>query len=297
MTLPAVTPDPLGCGRWRLRALANWGNDFAFSQTGPAESPHSDRRFLIDGEHVTLNLEALYGVSPTVDVGVRIPLQWRGGGIMDGLIDWFHGWTHTDDNARPEFFKNKYRVEGRTENFQPLSWTDDEGFGLGNVELEAHWAFLHPRGLRGWRASVVGRMGLPTGTHPFDTGSVDLGAQVAVAKRLHRRVDLYGGLGGTWFSDTEVRGFEYEPWRFHAFLALEWRALRRLSFLVQSDYATRLVTNLADYPAAEWYLQVGTKVDLDRAGRTRFILGITEGLIDQQSTTDFAMWTGLEFRF
>ena len=146
-----------------------------------------------------------------------------------------------------------------------------------------------------WRAALIGRVGLPTGTGPYETGSVDVGLQAVAAKQLGRRFDLYGGLGGTWFSEDTVEGIEYEPLRAHGFLALEWRATSCISLLVQTDAASRLVTNLADYPALQWYVMVGGKADLGRGWR--LTLGITENLLDQQSTLDAGIWTSLEVVF
>jgi hypothetical protein len=142
---------------------------------------------------------------------------------------------------------------------------------------------------------LIGRAGLPTGTGPFATGSVDLGLQLVAAKQLHRRWDLYAGVGGTWYSEKKIRGFRYEPLRAYGFLAVEWRPLRRWSVLVQSDMSTRLVDNVQDYPGFQWYLHVGAKYDL--APDTRLYLGFTENLVDQQSTVDIGIWAGLESRF
>lgn len=296
LTLPATTPDPLPCGTWYGRVQLIMGNDFGYSQDGAAETP-DDRRFLVDGEHYTVGLTARRAISSTVDVGIRIPVRWRGAGFMDSIIDAFHDLTApfgSLDNGRPFFDNDKFRVEGRDKDFNPLAWTDT-GWGLGNIELEAHWAFHRPRYDGDVRAALIGRVGLPTGTGPFETGSVDVGVQVVAAKRLHPRWDLYGGAGGTWFSETAIEGIEYEPFRGHGFLAVEWHVARTWSLFVQSDAATRLVTNLVSYPSVQWYIDFGAKIDLGR--RWEFELGFRENLLDQQTTTDIAVFFGLAGRF
>ena len=295
LTLPGVSPDPLGRGRWRFAATFNWGNDFSFSQTGPAEDPRSDRRFIIDGEHRTFELKGAYGLTDTVDIGARIPIQWRGAGILDPFIDWFHSVFPSDDNDRPVFLQNKYRIEGRGRFDRYYTWNDSHGTGLGNIELNASWAILRPRHAKDWRVGLVGRVGLPTGTGPYKTGSVDVGAQLTAAKRLARRWDLFGGIGGTYYTKRIIRGFEYLPWRGHAFLALEFRPWRRLSVILQADYSTRLLGNIDDFPAVQLYSQLGIKADLGR--RWQGVLGITENLIDQQTTLDVGFWLGFEKRF
>lgn len=296
LTLPAVSPDPLCCGQWDLRVATNRGNDFGWRQSGPAEEP-LDRLFLIDGEHQTTEFVARYGLSHTFSIAVRLPIQWRGAGFMDGSIDWFHelgAGIGFADNGRGPFTNDRFRAEGRDDDFNAVSWTDDHGLGLGNVEVSAHYAFLRPCRPCGWRGAVVGRVGLPTGTGPFDTGSLDLGLQVVFARQLGTAWDVYGGVGGTWFEETTDDGVEYEPFRAHGFLALEWRFARAWSLLLQTDAATRLVTNLAEYPAEQWYVHLAARADL--GGGWQLEGGFTENIVDQQATVDFGAFMGISLR-
>lgn len=290
LTLPSVAPDALGQGRWLVRLHLDLGNDFGYSQTGAAESPTADRRFMIDGERFTAEAQVRRGFGRGLDAGVRVPVRWRGGGSLDGLIDWWHDLFGFANNGRDAFPKDLYRVEGRDAAFNDIDWPD-EGWGLGNVELDVRWEFLRPASRAGWRAALVGRVGLPTGTGPYEAGGVDLGLQAVAAHQLGRRFDVYGGVGGTWFSEDTVRGIEYEPWRGHGFLALEYRPTAFMSVLVQTDAASRLVTNLVDYPGLQWYLQVAAKFDLGCGWR--LTVGLTENLADQQSTSDVDFWTSL----
>ena len=217
---------------------------------------------------------------------------------FDGRIG-FYPILHDDtfgfaNNDRDKFPQDEYHVEGRDAAFNEYAWPE-KGWGLGNVELDARWSFLCPRCRSDWRAALVARVGLPTGTGPYETGSVDVGLQAVAAKQLGRRWDLYGGVGGTWFSEDTIEGIEYEPFRGHGFLALEWRASSRLSLLLQTDAASRLVTNLVDYPDVQWYVMVGGKLDLGNSWR--LTLGITENLLDQQSTIDAGIWSSIEVVF
>lgn len=295
LTLPATTPDALPCGVTEVGVHLDWGNDFGFNQRGPAESPFADVRFLVDGEHRTLAFTARRGLGAGFDVALRLPVQWRGAGILDPLIDAFHEITGTMDNDRPEFDQNRYRIQGRDHRGNAFDWNDEHGTGLGNAEVALRWAFLRPRDGCGLRAALVARLGLPTGTGPFRTDSVDAGLQLALAQRIHRRWDLYGGVGGSWYSHTDIRGFEYEPWRAYGYFAVEFRFARRWSLILQTDASSRLISNLVNYPSYQWYAALGAKADLGR--NTRFFVGFTENIVDQQSTADVCGWIGLEKRF
>lgn len=292
MTLPAVSPDPIRQGRWQVKFHIDRGSDFGWNQSVPGETP-ADRRFLIDGEHQTTEVSLRYGLYPRLAVGIRVPIHWRGAGFMDGPVDWFHELTEPIgflDNGRPAFINDSYRVEGRQPDGTPISWADERGTGLGNIELEAYWNFQAPCSRSDWRAAVIARVGVPTGSDPYDTGGVDFGLQVVAAKQVAHRWDFYMGLGGTFFGDTTQDGIEYERVRAHGFFAVEYAIDPCHRLLVETNAASRLVKNLASYPALSWYINVALKVKVSRAFELE--VGFTENLEDQQGTIDFGGFAG-----
>jgi hypothetical protein len=225
-----------------------------------------------------------------------VPLRWRGGGILDGLIDAWHralGFVGKKDGGRPFFLHDAFRVEGRTLDGRTFSWSDDRGFGLGDLELFARWRLRDGR-REGWSFALAGRAALPTGTFPFDGSGPGLGVQALGARPLGSAFDLFLGTGGTAEGRDEMRGIRYESLRGHAFLALEWRLGRRWSLVAETDAATRLVADIDRYPGQHWYLNLAAKIDA--SDRLRLELGFTENIADQQSTTDFALYFGLALR-
>jgi hypothetical protein len=296
LTLPAVSPDPVPRGEWLVEVHVDRGNDFGYNQSGPAENP-TDRRFLVDGEHQTTEVDARYGLYDKLSLGVRVPIHWRGAGFMDGPIDWFHNagkGIGLLDNGRPYFRNDHYRVNGRSPDGTPFSWDDKHATALGNVEFEAHWNFLAPCCRSDWRAAWILRMALPTGGDPYDSG-FDVGTQVAVAKSLAQRWDVYAGLGATWYSDTTLDGVGYESFRVQGFAAVEFALNHRASLIVESNAGSRLIKSIAAYPGISWYLNVELRLDLTQ--HIEWQVGFTENLEDQQGTIDFGGFTGLTFRF
>lgn len=296
LTLPAASPDLLPPGRSLFGLTFDWGNDFGWEQSGAGETPR-DRSFLIDGEHRTLALDWRRGLSPRVELGARLPLQWRGGGELDGLIDWFHGFTRRlglPQNGRPSFERDRLRVVGRSPDGTPLAWTGTSGTGLGRLELDARAALRAPSAGRTPLALVV-RLTLPTGTGPFALPGLEAGAQLLAAHQLGRAWDLYAGLGASVHGEDEWQGLSYEPVRVHGFVACEWRPAGRLSLLAQFDGAGPLLQDVADYPRLHAYLRLVARIDLGAA--TRLDLGFAENIKNQQSTTDFALLAGLTRRF
>lgn len=296
LTIAPGGPDAVGRGRTRVRVAFDWGNDFGWRQDFSGEQP-GDRRFLVDGEHRTLDLDVRHGLGDDVDLDLRVPVRWRGPGMLDGLIDGFHRFTRhlgLPENGRPSFLRDRLRVLGRDDAFRPVAWSGRGGTGLGNVEVGARWRF-RALASRGWTAAAVGRVGLPTASGAFAAGGVDLGAQVMAARSLGRSIDLYMGAGGTRFGDRRIEGISSPRWRVHGFAVFEWRPGPSWSLLVQGDAASRLVTSFADYPSLQSYLRIGAKVDLGQP----WVLegGFTENLSDQQATTDFGVFVGLSRRF
>jgi hypothetical protein len=297
LTLPAVSPDPLGRGVTRIRFDVDWGNDFGWDQPVPGEYPLG-RRFLVDGEHRSVGIDARRGLTDRLDVGLRVPIEWRGGGFLDGIIDGFHGFTRRlglPDNARGAFLRDQLRVSGSDTAGAPIVWDDRSGTGLGRVEITTRWALMPPSVSSSGRAALVTTVSLPTGTGPFVTERLALGLQLVGAHSLGPSADLFGGVGGTFGDAPRSGSIEYETARAHGFLALERRFGRRWSAIAQSSAAGRLVRNIEAYPGLQWYLALGARFNLDSGYGIE--AGFTENIANQQATTDFGVQIGVSRRF
>ncbi len=292
LALPPVSPCVVARGRWQLRVSGLGSNSFSWSQDESGEDP-AIRRYLIDGEAWTLDATLRRGVTGGLDVGARLPLRFRGGGVLDGLIDGWHGLLHLPDDHRLEFHRDAFRVEGLTQEGAPFSWDRRSGWGLGDLELAVRW---RPRdgGRDRTSVAVVGRLSLPTSSPPFDGNGPGGGGQVVLGRPLPAHAWLYAGVGGTWQGRGPVAGVEYAPRRLHAFLVIEWQPWRRVGFLVETDAASRLVTNIERYPGLHWMLNVSGRLFLGNGAHVD--LGFTENLMNQRSTTDFGLHLALVVR-
>ena len=286
LTLPALSPDPLARGATDLRVAVDWGSDWGI------RGPEGDLAYLVDGEHRTLSVEARHGVGERLTLGVRVPVHWRGPGVLDGVIDWWHRFSGLPDNDRFLYPTGRFRVEGKDTAGRPLAFTGTSGTGFGNLEASALLALrADPEGAA---VALVGRIDLPTGTGPYASAGVHGALQVVAALPLARGLDVYSGAGATVATEDERDGIEYEELRAHGFLALEWRASRSLSLLAEANGSSRLVTNVAGYKPLQLHLRIGAKLDLGR--RTRLEAGFVEGL-SVQNTTDFGVQSALRVGF
>lgn len=293
LNLPACSPDPLPRGRTEVRVDVDWGNDFSW-EAGPGGRA-TDLRYLLDGEHASGALSVRRGLGGRFTAGLRAPVRWRGGGVLDGIIDPFHRVFGFPDNGRPLFPEDRLRVEGRDRAGRALRWTGRGGTGLGNLEADVHAALRDPPEGRGWSAALIGRVGLPTGSGPFAGAGAAAGAQLVAARTLGPAADLYLGLGGTASSKAEREGVRYRRQRVHGFAAVELRPFSWWSLLVQGDVASRVVEDIERLPGTHGYLKIGSKIG---AGRSWTLEGgFTEGIYDLSSTTDFGVFAGLVRRF
>jgi hypothetical protein len=292
LTLPPTSPDTLPAGVWSVTVSTLWSNSFSWTQDVPGEKP-DDRRFLIDGETVTLATDIRYGLGAHLDLGLRLPILHRGGGSLDSLIDTWHRWLHLPDGARPSFRRDAFRVQGVTTQGSPFGWEAAEGSGLGNLELHGRWRG-RDGGREGLSVTLVGRVVVPTATAPFDRSGLGAGGQIVSALPLARTLDLYLGAGLTVQDPGPVRRLRYARTRAHGFAALEWRPWRRVSLVAETNAASRLVENIDSYPGVHWMIDVSGRLDLGET--TRLDLGLTEGLLDQLSTTDLAFYFALGWR-
>ena len=292
LTLPAVSTATTPAGRWTWTAAVLWSNSFSWDQDRPGEAPGL-RRYLIDAETLTLDATLRRGLRRDLDVALRVPFRWRGGGVMDPMIDWWHRVGGFPDGDRPDFRRDAFRVQGLTTDGSAWSWTPYAGSGLGDVELEARWRALDG-GASAPSLAWIARASLPTGTGPFAGNGLGAGVQLVLSSPLGRRFALHAGAGGTAQDSGPVRGVAYRPARAHGFFAIEWMAARRLSLVVETDAATRLVRNVEHYPGTHWILNAAARIDL--GAHRRLDLGFTENLIDQGSTTDFALHAAVSLR-
>jgi hypothetical protein len=292
LTLPATSPHTVPAGSWALDLSFLWSSSFAWTQDVRGEHP-ADRSFLIDGETRTLALTLRRGLSPQVDVGVRLPLQHRGGGVLDAFIDAWHRAFRLADGARPAFRRDAFRIEGRTTCGRPFSWNSYEGTGLGSLQADLRWRWLEGDRTAA-SAALVGRVSLPTDTSPYGADGLGAGAQLVLRAPLGRTTDFYAGGGLSLQEPGPVRGLEYVPVRTQGFAAFEWRPWRRVSLIAETDLASRLVRNIDSYPGVHWLVNMGGRIDVGR--QLRLDIGLTENLIDQQSTTDFGLFFGIGWR-
>jgi hypothetical protein len=291
LTLPAVAPDALGRGRTRVRISGDWGNDFGYRVGGAGGRQRL--LYLVDGEHRSGSVQVSRGLSDGVTVEARLPVLWRGGGVMDGLIEGWHRLLGLPDGNRTQFPRDRLVVRALDGELTNLRWPDGAGSGLGGLELGTRWSSASRAA--GWTGALYGRVQLPTATGGFGGSGVQVGAQAVAARTVGRAADLYLGAGVTVAPSSSDGEIEYAVTRPQGFVSFEWRPWRPVSLLAEASAAGRLVDNVESFPGLHVILRMGAKVDIAHGWRIEG--GFTEGLKPLSATTDFGVLLGLERTF
>lgn len=296
-SLPAIAPDVLPRGRTTWRWAMSVANSFAWAQDVPGEQP-AQRRYLLDAETATLDMQLTRGLGAHLDVTLRVPWQVRGGGLLDRLIDAFHrgfAFTGIEDGGRPAFRRDAFRVEGRTTAGARFEWRAGNALGDVEVALRAQLAGHRTRTgqSRGALAWVL-RLRLPSAQRPFAGQGVALGLQGVGRWHARPSLHLYAGLGVSAGGARQVLGVGYTRWRPAAFVAAERPLGRNTSLLIQSDVAGRLARDVDGLPGGHWVVHVGVVRQL--TPRAALTLGLTENLKPQAVTADVALHAALTLR-
>src|SRR5258708_24150426 len=127
LALPATSPGPLARGHCEARLDGDWGSDFSV-----VEGAAGRLSYLVDGEHRSGALTLRRGFGGGLTLGLRASVLWRGRGIMDGIIDWWHRTLGFPDAGRSQFPDNRFPGEARDTSGSELAWRGRGGTGLGN---------------------------------------------------------------------------------------------------------------------------------------------------------------------
>jgi hypothetical protein len=280
-----------------------WSNTYAFA----------NGRYVIDGEVRTVTGSLRLGLFDRIELGINLPYQWRGGGVMDSFIDGFHDAFSLPGADRSRVPENRYQVTGRLPNGQPFAY-DHAGTGFSDLILESRVKLTEGGSyVPAVTAGLLFR--LPTGRRTFDlSDGVDVSLTLDLAKRLGARSPFVLYMGGalTYYAHAHLQGLTQYRVRGQFHLGLEWELNAWISFVVhcwiESPRQRKLFRDLNDQtfgsPTFDSDLLVGNYVTLIAGGFKfepregwRFEVGILENLVDPETTADFGVLLNASVRW
>ena len=286
-----LTPTPLppvtvARGRFGAGVLTSWNNYFDVDPRG---------RFVIDAETFSLTLGAGYGITDRLDLGVSLPVTYRGGGVLDGFVEWFEGRigaTNPDRrrNPRDAFLILIHGEDGRTYRYT----RDASGWGLEDGSASVRYQIA--RGSDTTPAVLAGfGVKLPTGREHslHSSGGLDVEGGLSVGQRLGR-FHFYGTASLMRHSRSEVLGIRLRRTQWSLASALEYRASPRTSVLVQGLVTSPSATGFADFAKPTYEVAVGCKRVLSR--EILLEASVVENLLVFDNSADVGFHLGLVWR-
>jgi hypothetical protein len=244
------TPVTLREGQWQGGLLTSWNNYFDVSPN----------RYTIDAETLRFAASAAYGLTSRLELGVSLPLSYRGGGILDRSIENLEGLLGVPNETRKQAPRNRYLIlihgnDGRT--FERSG--ADSGWGIEDGTLTLRYQLASGTGTT---PAVVAfaMLKFPTGREAslYSSPGYDVAAGVSVGQRVGR-FHLYGSVVAMHYATTEIVGVKLYPNQISLFTGVEYRYSPRTSWLLQTLITSPGAEHLGGFSKNAYEVTVGFK--------------------------------------
>lgn len=200
---------------------------------------HGGATVVEDNEYQRLRFTWRYGIDRDTELGAASSLEWRNGGVLDGIIKAYHHLLGLQANAddvpagRDSYDLYRSRLQVFDSTGTPIV---DQGnaFGLGETSVSLKRSLL-PRARHG-AAAIRAVIKIPTGnpTLLLGSGNIDAGLSLDGRYILGREIAVYANVGYAVLGHANrVPGPPANA--LETLIALEYRPNRRDSFIVQID--------------------------------------------------------------
>lgn len=189
---------------------------------------------MVKMEQLRSGLFLRYGLTDRLEVAMEIPLLYRYRGFLNGVISQVERLTSGLSPARAAL-KNTGFVYNLTKSGQTLFSGSDGQLGLGDITLSSKYQVVTEQG---WVPGLSLRLAVkvPSGDEGrfFGSGHADVGAGLAIEKKIADRWILYGNVNGI-VPTGKVAGLSVNP-EMSAIAAIEYLWTPAFSLVAQFDY-------------------------------------------------------------
>lgn len=274
------SPEVGDTGSYTGRLSFVWSSTF---------TPQADSYF-VDAETRVTELELATVPWDDIQLGVRVPLVWRGSGMLDEVIDWWHLRFGLPKGQRDKFEQNKYRIQGTNDGGQFFS-LDEEGLRFGDVSLYGK-LLLSEGGESAPAWALTSSFRLPTGGSQYGQDGVDIELGTTLSKRWGWFI-VYTGAQYIFYQDVSEQALRYERHHFGGFLHSEVELYDELSFHLGLLLESALLENVSRFPDYSFYLDTGFTYELSESLLLELL--VRENPSPRYGTTDYTMAFGLRF--
>jgi hypothetical protein len=280
------TPEVLAPGQWQFGVFSSWNIYFAYEPG----------RYTIDAETLRFTLAATCGLDRRWDVGLNLPVSYRGGGVMDGLIEAVEKALGVPNMDRRRFPRDRYLIRLHGPGGQVLERSGAaSGWGLEDATLTLRYQIA--RGDEEEPALTAGLLlKLPAGRQDAlrSSAGFDFGLALSYGQRLGKRTHLYVNTAVIRYNSAEIAGIALHRVQASISACFEYRHSPRTSWLVQGMTLTAGAMHDGNLAKATYEITAGFKHLLSR--QLLLEASLLENLFVFDNSPDFGVHLGLVWR-
>ena len=279
-SLRPQSPKTLQKNSFKLGANFIWSNGF-----------NLEENILFDSETRVVNLNTDYGVTDSFQVGLNVPIVWRGAGVLDNFITQFHDTFGLPQGNRERQDQDLYQVTGRNSDGSRFSHTDT-GTELGDITLRSKY-LLTPGNQQSSAWSLLSEVRLPTATaNTYGQDAIDIQLGI-LGSKAWQETALYWGASYIYFFDQQIEGIQFDAHNLQGFLGLEYALSEKVSLLTSFLVTNAALTGIDGIPGYTTYIDIGAKYKLNQRSTLEFLL--RENPAPSESTIDASFLFGISY--
>ncbi len=226
-------PDVLPAGQRDLALQLDIANNFLIPAVPSGASAVQE-----DNETQRLTFSLHWGLGHGTEAALFVPVMWRDGGFMDPVINlWHHLWgmSQSYDSTLSRTQVGDFHsvlLDRRPDGTDIVNVGN--AFGLCDISATMKQCLIENPS---FAAALRLGLKLPTGNPDelLGSGGTDVGADVDMRQNLGRDVSLYFNWSHSWLGKDPAIATARTWWE-QGIVAIEYRANRKDSYVLQSDW-------------------------------------------------------------
>lgn len=262
-------------------------SSLAWSNTANRKRGH----YLVDAETRVFEFELETTVAKNFEIGLRLPLIYRGGGVLDRPIYRWHEIfglpqeTRDDDDVGDD----EHRIGGRNEDGSRYDLRR-EGTYFGDITLSGQYQIIEESDSLP-ALSIRTEFQLPTSAEEYGQDKVDLQVAILSAKGS-AQWRFYGGAAYLHSLDTRESGLSFMRHRASAFLASRYVFWRKNAVSFTLLGSSQLISQASLFPKYSIYVDLAYQRVLSPRFTFEFLL--RENPAPDEGTSDVSFLLALK---
>lgn len=242
--------------------------------------------YIIDAESREMLFSTRYGLTKNLELGLHLPLLWRGSGVLDSFIyDWHKFWGFPQ-GPRFETEKDRYEISGVRADQSNFD-LDQQGTKFGDLRLSAKKLFTKGSKIR---PAIASEFLISTPTGSYSSNGFDLLTSIIASKKINKAY-LYLGIFAAVSEETKYQDLEYERFRYGGSANIEFTLSSQCALIFGFTYGSNLTSDISKFPDYQLYTDLALKYGITES--TEFEFMIRENPAPDRGSSDFSFLISL----